>query len=145
MSEKEDSEDLCNLIAETSVTGMEHSVPLTLVARAEKNSRDIRTGSAVKPTGRDCTNVPAVALIVKLHEEGKTVPGGNPVVQVPENVPVVDETSNPYEGVKDKSNRSTEAPLYTNASISIGVMTCPAVYEYDALGPKNNIESGVTL
>jgi hypothetical protein len=95
MSEKEDIEVLCNVIAETSVTGMEQSVPLTLVARVEKNIREIRTGSAVKLTGRDCTNEPAVALIVKLHEEGKTVPGGIPVVQVPENVPVVDETSNP--------------------------------------------------
>jgi hypothetical protein len=111
MSEKEDPEVLCNLIAETSVTGIEQSVPLTLVARVEKNSRDIRTGSAVKPTGRDCTNVPAVALMVKLHEEGKIVPGGIPVVQVPDRVPVVDETSNPYEGLKDKSYRSTEAPL----------------------------------
>jgi hypothetical protein len=111
MSEKEDSEDLCNLIAETSVTGIEQSVPLTLVARVEKNIRDIRTGSAVKLTGRDCTNVPAVALMVKLHEEGKIVPGGIPVVQVPDRVPVVDETSNPYEGVKDKSYRSTAAPL----------------------------------
>ena len=111
MSEKEDPEDVCNLIAETSVIGIEHSVPLTLVARVEKNSREIRTGSAVKPTGRDCTNVPAVALMVKLHEEGNTVPGGNPVAQVPDRVPVVDETSNPYEGVNDKSYRSTEAPL----------------------------------
>ena len=145
MSEKRDTEVLCNLIAETSVIGMEQSVPLALVARVEKNIRDIRTGSAVNPTGRDCINVPAVALMIKLHEAGRTVPGGIPVVQVPDRVPVVDETSKPYEGVKDKSNRSTEAPLYTNASMSIGVMTCPAVYEYDGLGPKNKIESGVTL
>ena len=95
MSEKEDIEVLCNVIAETSVTGMEHSIPLTLVARVEKNIREIRTGSAVKSTGRDCTNEPAVALMVKLHEEGKTVPGGIPVVQVPDRVPVVDETSKP--------------------------------------------------
>jgi hypothetical protein len=106
---------------------MEESIPFTLVARVEKNIRDIRTGSAVKLTGRDCINVPAVALMVKLHEAGKTVSGGIPVVHVPDNVPVVDETSNPSEGVKDKSNRSPAAPLYTNASISIGVMTCPAV------------------
>jgi hypothetical protein len=127
MSEKRDPEVLCNLIAETSVIGMEQSVPLALVARVENNIRDIRTGSAVNPTGRDCINVPAVALMVKLHEAGRTVPGGIPIVHVPDRVPVVDETSKPYEGVKDKSNRSTEAPLYTNASMSIGVMTCPAV------------------
>ena len=95
MSEKEDSDDVCNLIAETSVTGMEQSVPLIFVPRVEKNIRGIRTGSAVKSTGRDCTNEPAVALMVKLHEAGNTVPGGIPVVQVPENVPVVEETSNP--------------------------------------------------
>ena len=127
MSEKGERDELCNLIAETSVDGMEQRVPLTLVPNAEKNNRGIKTGSAVKPTGRDCTNEPAVALIVKLHEAGNTVPGGIPVVHVPDNVPVLDETSNPYEGINDKSNRSTAAPLYTYASISMGVMVCPAV------------------
>jgi len=114
-------------MAETSVVGIEHNFPPTVVSTTEKNIRGIKTGSAVKPTGRDCTNEPAVALMVKLHEAGKTVPGGIPVVHVPDNVPVVEETSNPYEGIKDKSNRSTAAPLYTYASISMGVMVCPAV------------------
>jgi hypothetical protein len=103
MSEKGESADVCNLIAETSVVGIEHNVPLTLVPNVEKNIRGIKTGSAVKLTGRDCTNEPAVALMVKLHEAGNTVPGGIPVVQVPDRVPLVDETSNPYEGIKDKS------------------------------------------
>jgi hypothetical protein len=103
MSENGERADLCNLMAETSVDGMEQRVPLTLVPNVEKNKRGIKTGSAVKSTGRDCTNEPAVALIVKLHEAGNTVPGGIPVVHVPDRVPVVEETSNPYEGIKDKS------------------------------------------
>jgi hypothetical protein len=98
-------------MAETSATGIEHNFPPTFVSTTEKNIREFRAGSAVNPTGRDCTNEPAVALMVKLHEAGNTVSGGTPVVQVPDRVPVVDETSNPYEGDKDKSNRSTAAPL----------------------------------
>jgi hypothetical protein len=127
MSANDESAVLCSLIAETSATGIEHNFPPVIVPGTEKNNLETRTGSAVKPTGRDCINVPAVALMVKLHEAGRTVPGGIPIVHVPDRVPVVDETSKPYEGVNDKSNRSTEAPLYTNASMSIGVMTCPAV------------------